>query len=86
MVKSLLMEHPIREKIYSTKRAVSALIIAIFKSITTLVEPLCLDEAYLDITSSVRDLPEAVLLARTIKQRIREETGLTASAGVSLCC
>jgi DNA polymerase-4 len=56
---------------------------AIFKSSTALVEPLSLDEAYLDITSSVSDFREAVLLARTIKERIREETALTASAGVS---
>ncbi len=54
-------------KVYFTKRAVSAQIMAIFKSITTLVEPLSLDEAYLDITSSVSDFPEAVLLVRTIK-------------------
>src|SRR5260221_565036 len=67
---------PPRFEVY---RAVSTQIMAIFKSVTSLVEPLSLDEAYLDITSSVRDLPEAVQLARTIKQRIREETGLTAS-------
>src|SRR5258708_3108664 len=71
---------PARFDVY---RPVSAQIMAIFKSITSLVEPLSLDEAYLDITSSVGDFPEAVLLAHTIKQRIREETGLTASAGVS---
>jgi len=64
-------------------RAVSTQIMAIFKSVTSLVEPLSLDEAYLDITSCVSDFPEAVQLARIIKERIREETGLTASAGVS---
>jgi len=70
-------------KVYFTRRAVSAQIMTIFKSITSLVEPLSLDEAYLDITSNVSDFPEAVQLARTIKERISEETGLTASAGVS---
>ncbi len=68
---------------FDVYRDVSAQIMAIFKSITPLVEPLSLDEAYLDITSSARDFPEAVQLARRIKDRIREETGLTASAGVS---
>src|SRR5260370_6531975 len=68
---------------FDVYRAVSAQIMAIFKSVTSLVEPLSLDEAYLDITSVVRDLPDAMQLASTIKQRIREETGLTASAGVS---
>lgn len=71
---------PPRFEVY---HAVSAQIMAIFKSVTSLVEPLSLDEAYLDITSHVSDFPEAVQLARTIKGRIREETGLTASAGVS---
>src|SRR5260221_3093483 len=68
---------------FDVYRAVSTQIMAIFKSVTSLVEPLSLDEAYLDITSCVNDFPEAVQLARIIKERIREETGLTASAGVS---
>src|SRR5438093_10151079 len=51
---------------FDVYRAVSAKVMAIFKSITPLVEPLSLDEAYLDVTSSVRHLPEAVRLARTI--------------------
>src|SRR5260221_726577 len=68
---------------FDVYRDVSAQIMTIFKSITPLVEPLSLDEAYLDITSSARDFPEAMQLARRIKERIREETGLTASAGVS---
>jgi DNA polymerase-4 len=71
---------PPRFEVY---RAVSGQIMAIFKSVTSLVEPLSLDEAYLDITSQVCDFPEAEQLARTIKERIRDETGLTASAGVS---
>ncbi|SRR5216683_3460585 len=68
---------------FDVYRAVSAQIMTIFKSITSLVEPLSLDEAYLDITSNVSDFPEAVQLARAIKERIREETGLTTSAGIS---
>src|SRR6266566_6123398 len=68
---------------FAVYRAVSAQLMAIFKSVTSLVEPLSLDEAYLDITSNVSDFQEAVQLARTIKERIREETGLTASAGIS---
>jgi len=68
---------------FEVYRAASAQVMAIFKNITSLVEPLSLDEAYLDITSNVSDFQEAVLLARTIKEQIREETGLTASAGVS---
>jgi len=71
---------PPRFEVY---HAVSVQIMAILKSVTSLVEPLSLDEAYLDITSNVSDFPEAVQLACTIKERIREETGLTASAGVS---
>ena len=70
-------------KVYFTKRAVSAQIMAIFKSVTSLVEPLSLDEAFLDLTSVVRDFSDALQLARAIKQRIRDETGLTASAGLS---
>lgn len=71
---------PPRFEVY---RAVSAQIMAIFKSVTSLVEPLSLDEAFLDLTAVVRDLPDAVPLARAIKQRIWDETSLTASAGLS---
>jgi DNA polymerase-4 len=63
--------------------AISSRVMAIFKSVTALVEPLSLDEAFLDVTSCVSGFPEAMQLARIIKERIREETGLTASAGVS---
>lgn len=54
-----------------------------FKSVTSLVESLSLDEVFLDSTSVVRDLPVAMPLASTIKQRIKDETELTASAGLS---
>jgi DNA polymerase IV len=55
----------------------------IFRTYTDLVEPLSLDEAYLDVTSNKRGLASATQLAREIKQQILAQTGLTASAGVS---
>src|SRR5215467_10690375 len=73
---------PARFEVY---RAVSQQIMTIFRQYTSLVEPLSLDEAYLDVTATVGDLDEAVQLAREIKQRIQEQTRLTASAGVSYC-
>jgi DNA polymerase-4 len=57
----------------------------IFRQQTTFVEPLSLDEAYLDVTDAVRNLEEAALVAREIKQQIWDQTRLTASAGVSYC-
>jgi DNA polymerase-4 len=64
-------------------RKVSAQIMEIFHRYTDLVEPLSLDEAYLDVTRNKADLPFARDVARLIKQAIFEETGLTASAGVA---
>lgn len=55
----------------------------IFYEYTDLVEPLSLDEAYLDVTENHKNNPSATLLAKEIKERIFEETGLTASAGVA---
>ncbi|MCK3682932.1 DNA polymerase IV [Maribellus sp. YY47] len=55
----------------------------IFYEYTDLVEPLSLDEAYLDVTYAKKGKPSATLIARQIKKQIFEETGLTASAGVS---
>lgn len=55
----------------------------IFYDYTDLVEPLSLDEAYLDVTSNVKNNPSASLLAKEIKDRIKKETNLTSSAGVS---
>jgi DNA polymerase-4 len=71
---------PPRFEIY---QAVSAEIMGIFCTYTDLVEPLSLDEAYLDVTSNKRGLASATQLAREIKQQILAQTGLTASAGVS---
>jgi DNA polymerase-4 len=58
-------------------------VFAIFREVTLLVEPLSLDEAYLDVTENSWGEPLAVEVARRIKGRIREETQLTASAGVA---
>ena len=55
----------------------------IFLSYTDLVEPLSLDEAYLDVTVNKQDIQSATWIAQRIRQEIRQETGLTASAGVS---
>lgn len=63
---------------------VSREIMQIFRSCTDLVEPLSLDEAYLDVTTNKFNMPSATMIAREIKARIREKTGLTASAGVSV--
>ncbi len=64
-------------------RQVSQQVFAIFRSVTPLVEPLSLDEAYLDVTENAWGEPLGVNVARRIKQLIRDETGLSASAGVA---
>jgi len=73
---------PPRFEVY---RAVSAQIRAIFAEHTDLIEPLSLDEAYLDVTENRHGIVAATELAQIIRARIRAETGLTASAGVSYC-
>jgi len=64
-------------------REVSRQICEIFLQHTDLVEPLSLDEAYLDVTTNKQNLPTATLVARHIREEIRATTGLTASAGVA---
>jgi DNA polymerase-4 len=64
-------------------RAVSHSVRDIFKRHTDLIEPLSLDEAYLDVTENRTGLPTATLVARTIREQIRQELNLTASAGVA---
>jgi DNA polymerase IV len=64
-------------------RAVSRLTREIFKRHTDLVEPLSLDEAYLDVTENKTGLPTATRVASTIREQIRQELQLTASAGVA---
>jgi DNA polymerase-4 len=64
-------------------RAASRSAREIFKRHTDLIEPLSLDEAYLDVTANKTDLPTATRVARIIREQIREELQLTASAGVA---
>ena len=64
-------------------RAVSRLVQEIFKRHTDLVEPLSLDEAYLDVTENKTRLLSATQVARTIRAQVLEEVGLTVSAGVA---
>ncbi|MDQ3291522.1 MAG: DNA polymerase IV [Bacteroidota bacterium] len=69
-----------RFEVYS---AISRQIREIFYRYTDLVEPLSLDEAYLDVTENKIGMPSATIIAKEIKASILAETGLTASAGVS---
>jgi DNA polymerase-4 len=68
---------------FDVYRAVSRQIHTIFADYTALIEPLSLDEAYLDVTDNQRGLPTASATAKEIRARILQETGLTASAGIS---
>jgi DNA polymerase-4 len=70
---------------FDVYRAVSRQIRSIFADYTELVEPLSLDEAYLDVTENLRGLPTATATAAEIRFRILAETQLTASAGISYC-
>ena len=70
---------------FDVYRAVSQQIRAIFADYTDLIEPLSLDEAYLDVTHDRLGLGTARAIAEDIRRRIASETGLTASAGVSYC-
>jgi DNA polymerase-4 len=65
-------------------KEISKKIRAIFHEYTDLVEPLSLDEAYLDVTQNKKGNPSATLIAQEIRQRIFEELGITASAGISV--
>ncbi|MBA3518638.1 MAG: DNA polymerase IV [Rhizobiales bacterium] len=71
---------PPRFEVY---RAVSRQIQGIFADYTSLIEPLSLDEAYLDVSNNRRGLPTAAATAKEIRARILDDTGLTASAGIS---
>ena len=73
---------PSRHKHY---KEISQQIHQIFKEYTDLIEPISIDEAFLDVTNNKKGIPLAVDIAKEIKQRIKEETQLTASAGISYC-
>jgi DNA polymerase-4 len=68
---------------FDVYRHVSSQIREIFLEYTRLVEPLSLDEAYLDVTENLKGVEYATAIAKAVRARIRQETGLTASAGVS---
>lgn len=68
---------------FTKYRTVSQQVFEIFRSVTPLVEGLSLDEAYLDVTENTWNEPLGMTVARRIKALIREQTGLTASAGVA---
>ena len=68
---------------FAKYRAVSADVFRIFQEVTPLVEPLSLDEAYLDVTENAWGEPLGRRVAERLKARIRESTSLTASAGVA---
>ncbi|HUD64522.1 MAG TPA: DNA polymerase IV [Candidatus Sulfotelmatobacter sp.] len=68
---------------FTRYRAVSRDVREIFSRHTDRIEPLSLDEAYLDVTTNKTGLPTATLVARTIREQIRQDLKLTASAGVA---
>ncbi len=72
---------PHRFQVY---QEVSSQIRAIFEDYTDLVEPLSLDEAYLDVTQNKKQMRSATLIAKEIKVRVKERTSLTCTAGVSI--
>jgi DNA polymerase-4 len=76
---SLVIVHPD----FTKYRTISQQIFAMYRSITPLVEPLSLDEAYLDVTENAWSEPLGVTVAKRLKDEIRAATGLTASAGVA---
>lgn len=70
---------------FEAYREASQVMRNIFYEYTDLVEPVSIDEAYLDVTVNKKNNPSATRLAEEIRQRIKDETQLTASAGVSYC-
>ena len=68
---------------FAKYRAVSQQVFDLYRAVTPLVEPLSLDEAYLDVTENAWDEPYATRVAKRLKTQVRETTGLTASAGVA---
>jgi DNA polymerase-4 len=85
VAKRLCPQLIIVEPHFQRYKEVSAQLRDIFHDYTDQIEPISLDEAFLDVTENKRGIEMAVDIAREIKQRIRTTTGLTASAGVSYC-
>ena len=85
VAKRLCPQLIIVEPHFQKYKEVSARLHKIFHDYTDLIEPISLDEAFLDVTENKKGIELGVDIAREIKQRIRETTGLTASAGVSYC-
>ena len=85
VAKRLCPQLIIVEPHFQRYKEVSAQLHEIFHDYTDLIEPISLDEAFLDVTENKRGIELGVDIAREIKQRIRKTTGLTASAGVSYC-
>ena len=63
---------------------ISAKVFAIFNEYTDIVEPLSIDEAFLDVTTDRKNIGSATIIAKKIKEEIKKRTGLTASAGISV--
>ncbi|TAL77610.1 MAG: DNA polymerase IV [Bacteroidetes bacterium] len=63
---------------------VSAMVFEIFKEFTDIIEPLSIDEAFLDVTDDKQKIGSATLIAKRIRSEIKNKTGLTASAGISV--
>ena len=85
VAKRLCPQLIIVEPHFQKYKEVSAQLHEIFHDYTDLIEPISLDEAFLDVTENKKGIELGVDIAREIKQRIRATTGLTASAGVSYC-
>jgi DNA polymerase IV len=64
-------------------RAASAQVMAIFRAVTPMVEPLALDEAFLDVSGARKLFGDAVAIARRLRQQVRSETGLPVTVGVA---
>jgi len=69
---------------FSRYTEVSAIIMQIFSEYTDLIEPLSLDEAFLDVTTDKKNIGSATVIAKKIRNEIKARTGLTASAGISV--
>ena len=85
VAKRLCPQLIIVEPHFQRYKEVSMQLREIFHDYTDMIEPISLDEAFLDVTENKKGMEMAVDIAREIKLRIRETTGLTASAGVSYC-